>query len=224
MSDKRKKATDHILKHVSLMDPSGTNTKRYKEMFDKMGDAQFDQYMKDLRDKKVKLALYVPNMKIPLKITNILKTADALNLEFFERLKLTDEVTGQPYLTPNKYLVLKLPVRRARQFLLHKLSVADSDKKIDALTGQVSRPDKASSISFVESQLLYSRGLSKTLDEFVKIRGGDIHAFSTFKQQLEETGSVRLESIDPTTVPRSAVVMGVVLKCMLLDNNLVEGM
>jgi len=221
---KRKQATDHILKHISLMEPSGYNTKRYENMFSQMTDAQFDQYMKDLRDKKVKLSLYAPNMKIILKVENLLKAADSLKLQLFERLKMIDEVTKKRYLTTNKYLVVKLPVRRARQFLMHKLSVPDSDKHLDALTGQVTQGDKASSFSFVEAQLIYARGLDKVLDEFVKVRGGDIHAFSNFKQQLEEGGSAKLSSVDPNTVPRSTVVMATILKCMLLDNNLVENM
>ena len=223
MSDLRKQVTDHILKHVNMIDPGGSNSKRYKEFLTAMSDSQFDQYMQDLRDKKVKFTLFVPNMKVVLKIKDILQTADSLKLSLFERLKLIDPVTKKRYLTKHQYLVVKLPVRRARQFLMHKLSVADSDKKLDALTGQVIKPDKASSFSFVEAQLLYSRGLSKTLEEFVKIRGGDIHAFSSFKQQLEETGGVQLTSMEDNTLPRSTIVMSTILKCMLLDNNLVEG-
>lgn len=224
MNAKRKQVTDHILKHIVLMEPSGFNTKRYENMFSQMTDAQFDQYMKDIRDKKVKLSLYVPNMKIILKVENLLKAADSLKLQLFERLKMIDEVTKKRYLTTNKYLVVKLPVRRARQFLMHKLSVPDSDKHLDALTGQVTQGDKASSLSFVEAQLIYARGLDKVLDEFVKVRGGDIHAFSNFKQQLEEGGNAKLSAIDPNTIPRSTVVMATILKCMLLDNNLVENM
>lgn len=224
MSTPRQKVTEHILKHVGIIDPGGSNLNRYKNFLEAMSDKQFDQYMQDLRDKKVKFTLFTPNMKVVLKIKDILKAADSLKLNLFERLRLIDPVTKKKYLTKHEYLVVKLPVRRARQFLMHKLSVADSDKKLDALTGQVIKPDKASSFSFVEAQLLYSRGLSKTLEEFVKVRGGDIHAFSTFKQQLEETGGVQLTSIEDNTLPRSTVVMGTILKCMLLDNNLVEGM
>lgn len=224
MNPKRKQVTEHILKHISTMEPSGYNTKRYENMFSKMSDQQFDQFMKDLKDGKIKLSVFAPNMKIILKIENLLKAADSLKLELFERLRLIDDVTKKKYLTTNKYLVVKLPVRRARQFLMHKLSVPDSDKKLDALTGQVTQDDKASSLSFVEAQLLYARGLDKVLDEFVKVRGGDIHAFSNFKQQLEEGGSARLSAIDPNTVPRSTVVMSTILKCMLLDNNLVENL
>lgn len=219
----RKLAEEHILKTITLMDPSGFNTEKYKKFFSSMSDTQFDDYMKKLRDKKVKLTIYAPNLKVFLKNADLLKAANSLNLKLFERLKLKDEITGTEYITPHKYLVLKLPVRRARQFLMHKLSVAESDKKIDVLTGQVTKPDQASSISFVEAELLHSRGLDSTLLEFMKVRGGDIHAFASMKQQLEDNGEVHLASIDQASVPRSAIVMKIVLQCMYLDNNFVEG-
>ncbi len=126
------------------------------------------------------------------------------------------------YTSPHRYLILRLPIRRAKQFLDHKLSVADSDKKLDSLTGQVSKPDKASTISYVEAQLLYARGLEHTLNEFVKVRGGDIHALSNFKQQLEEGGSAKLSSLDPNSLPRSTLIMNRILKCMYIDNNIIE--
>ena len=104
---------------------------------------------------------------------------------------------------------------------MHKLSVAENDKKLDALTGQVTANDKASSLSYPEAQLMYARGLNKSLIEFMKVRGGDIHAFATFKQQLEESGEATLGSLDPNTIPRSAVIMSAVLKSMYFDNNLI---
>jgi hypothetical protein len=224
MNKARTLATDHILKTIKLMDPSGFNNKRYEKFFSDMSDAQFDAYMKQLKAKKVKLVIYAPNLKVFLKNKDLLAAADHLKLKLFERLRMVDESTGKPYMTRHEYLVLRLPVRRARQFLMHKLSVAESDKKIDALTGQVTKPDQASSISFVETQLLGARGLDKTLLEFVKVRGGDVHSFASFKQQLEDNGEAILGSLDPSSVPRSAVVMGVILRCMFLDNNLVEGL
>lgn len=221
MTDKRKKIEDKILKTMKTMDPGMSNYNRYKEMFSTMDDKQFDKYMQDIKEGKVKLALFAPNMKVYIKQEDLLKAADDLGLELFEKLKFKDKATGKYFLTPNKYLIVTLPVRRTRQFLMHKLSVAENDKKLDALTGQVTANDKASSLSYPEAQLMYARGLNKSLIEFMKVRGGDIHAFATFKQQLEESGEATLGSLDPNTIPRSAVIMSAVLKSMYFDNNLV---
>lgn len=221
MTDKRKTIQDKILKTMKTMDPSLSNYKRYEEMFNSMDDKQFDRYMQDIKTGKVKISLFVPNMKVFIKQEDLLKAADDLGLELFERLRFKDKATGKYFLTPNKYLITKLPVRRTRQFLMHKLSVAENDKKLDALTGQVTSNDKASSLSYPEAQLMYARGLNKSLIEFMKVRGGDIHAFATFKQQLEESGEATLGSLDPNTIPRSAVIMSAILKSMYFDNNLV---
>ena len=219
--NKRKQIQDKILKTMKLIEPGMSNHNRYQEMFNNMNDKQFDTFMKDLKEGKIKLTLFAPNMKVFIQQEDLLKAADDLGLELFERLRFKDKATGKYFLTPNKYLIAKLPVRRTRQFLMHKLSVAENDKKLDALTGQVTANDKASSLSYPEAQLMYARGLDKSIIEFMKVRGGDIHAFATFKQQLEESGEATLGSLDPNTLPRSAVVMSSILKSMYFDNNLV---
>ena len=220
--EKRKLIEEKIISIMDILDPAGDNSARYRNIFANMGDQEFSQFMNDIKNKRVKLTLFAPNMSKFIQQEDCIKAADALNVKLFEKLEFKDKATGKYFLTPNEYMILKLPVRRTRQFLMHKLSIAENDKKIDMLTGQVTGDDKASSLSFVEAQLLYARGLDNTLIEFMKIRGGDIHAFATFKQQLEESGSAKIESLDPTTLPRSTVVMNAVLKAMYFDNNLVE--
>ena len=221
MTEKRKQIQDKILHILEIIDPGKSNKERYEKMFDSMSDKAFANFMTDLSQGRTKLTFFAPNFKTYIQQEDCLKAADELGLKIFERLRFKDKATGETFLTPHEYLITELPVRRTRQFLMHKLSVAENDKKLDALTGQVTADDKASSLSFVEAQLLYVRGLDKSLVEFMKVRGGDIHAFATFKQQLEESGQARLGSLDPNTIPRSAVVMSTVLKCMYLDNNLI---
>lgn len=220
MTPKRQKVEAYVLKYFKKMDPNG-DVKRYKEMFAKMDDKQFHDWMVAFRDKKAKLTFFTPNLKVVLNIADLRDTAKELGIKLFERIVMTDKVTGLRYLTNQEYLIVRLPVRRTRQFLMHKLSVPESDKRLDALTGQVTKPDKASSISFVEAQFLHGRGLDKTILEFMKIRGGDIHAYAQFKQQLEETGTGSMDSLDDNTVARSAVTLSTILKGMLLDNNFV---
>ena len=220
-NNRRKQIEEKILSTMKIIEPGLTNYNRYEKMFKEMSDDQFDRFMNDLKDGKIKLTLLTPNLKVFIKQEDLLNAADSLGLELFERLRFKDKATGKYFLTPNKYLITKLPVRRTRQFLMHKLSIAENDKRIDALTGQVTSDDKASSISYPEAQLMYARGLNNCITEFMKVRGGDIHAFATFKQQLEETGSIRMNSLDDNTLPRSAVVLSAVLKSMYFDNNLV---
>ena len=200
----------------------GSNYERYKALFKSMNDAQFETYMKELRAGKRKLTFLAPNMKVVLKLENLMKAAENIGAELFTRLTFKDPATGITYTPDDKHMVLELPIRRTRQYLHHGTSVADSDTRIEAMTGQVTKPDQASKFSFPEMQLLYGRGMNKTIIEFMKIRGGDINAYANFKQQLEETGNFSQESLDPTTITRSVKVASLILKCMFLDNNLVE--
>ena len=221
MDDKRKKIQDKILNIVEMMEPSKYNYNRYAKMFSMMSDSDFSTFMENIKEGKQKLLLFAPNMKISIQQEDLLKAADELGINFFEKIRFKDKVTGKYFLTPNSYYVAKLPIRRTRQFLMHKLSVADDDKRLDSLTGQVTGDDKASSLSYIEAQLMYARGLDSSIMEFMKVRGGDIHAFVTFKQQLEETGAASIGSLDENTLPRSAVVLSAILKAMHYDNNLV---
>lgn len=221
MKDKRKAIEDKIISVVNTIDPSKFNEKYYRELFSSMDNNKFLSWMKDIENGVTKLYLFAPNLKVNIRPADALKAAEMLNTPIFEHLYFIDKSTGKKFKTPYKYMVLTLPIRRTRQYLMHKLSVAESDKKLDALTGQITGDDQASGISFPETELLFARGLNNTLTEFLKVRGGDIHAFAAFKQQLEENGSCRTSSLDPNTLPRSAVTMSSILKSMYIDNNLV---
>lgn len=220
MDPKRKRAQDKIIRTMNILDPSGDNGKRYAEMFDNMSDAQFKTFMSNIRDGKEQLFVYAPNMKNTITMRSIRNAADDIGLQLFERVYIKDEVTGKTYLTPHRYPILKLPIRRVSQYLMKKLSVPEGDSKTDLLTGQVIRPDKGSSVSLIEMQTLHGKGLDKTIIELIKPRGGDIHAYAELKSQLEETGSANLSDMNIDSSPRSVTVADIYLKGMHLDNNM----
>lgn len=222
MTEKRKKIETLILETVKRMEPEGTNYERYKKKFNSMSDAEFESYMKELRDGKRKLTFIAPNMKVVLKTKNLMDAADYIGAEVFSRVTYTDPSTGIKYTSPYKQLILHIPIKRTRQFLHHGLSVPEGDTKFDLLTGQVVKPDQASKLSFTEAQLLHTRNMKNTITEFMKIRGGDINAYASFRQQLEETGTAMQAGLDPNTVNRTAMMTSLMLKCMGFDNNLVE--
>lgn len=215
----RKAAEERILKTMTTLDPSGTNTTRYQEQFNKWSDTQFESFMQGIKAKHIKLVLYVPNMTINLKMKDIFQAADDIGLELFEHIRLWDSVTKRYYLTPQKYPVLQLPVRRLKQTLMSKISVPENDAKIDTLSGQVVKPDKGSSISSVEMQTILSKGLTISATEFIKVRGGDLHSYADFKGQLQETGAASMNALDEDSRARSSVIFGVYLRSAHIDNN-----
>lgn len=217
---KKKAILDYICKHCDIMDPSKYNSERYRRLISGMTDKQFDTFMRNMRDGKFQLHLVAPNMKVNLKIKDMLSCADNLKLKLFHRIWIRDKATGKRFLTDNKYLVLKLPVRRQEQFIDKKMSVPDNDKTIDGLTGQVSWESKATSLTNPEIQIMASRNMDASLHEFLNIRGGNINSYAEFKRSLEENGEARLNDLDPTARTRTAVMGGVLLTAMLLDSNL----
>lgn len=220
MIERRKKAQEYILKHISMIDPTGNNTERYQAIFQKMSDKDFDTFMTNIKEGRQKLFVYAPNMENNLNLNDILKTGESLNLKLLDKLRLWDSSTQKYYTTPHEYLVVNLPIRRLKQYLKDKISVPDDDRKTDALSGQVIKPDKGSSVSMVEMQTMISKGLHNSIAELTNVRGGNIAAYADFKAELEETGEGSLKTSAENSRPRAAVVAGVYLTSMMLENNL----
>ena len=186
-----------------------------------MTDKQFDTFMHDMRDGKFQLHIVAPNMKVNLKVKDMIAAADALKLKLFHRIWMRDNATGRKFLSDNEYLVVKLPIRRQEQFIDKKMSVPDNDRSIDGLTGQVSWDSKACAITNPrDSNSWQPETWMPTLFELVNVRGGNINSYAELKRSLEENGEVRLNDLDPTARSRVAVMGGVLLTAMLIDSNL----
>ena len=220
IAQKKKKILDFICKLCATMEPSGLNSKRYRQIIGQMNDKEFDQFMNYMKEGKWQLHLVAPNMIVNLQNEDLLKACDMIGLDLFQRVWMYDRATGRKYLTDNKYMFVKLPIRRQQQFLDEKISVPDNDRTIDGLTGQVTGDSRACSITNPEIQILAARGLDKTMQELVNIRGGNIHGYSEFRRMLEENGEADLDMIDPNSRTRASVVGGKLLQSMMLDTNL----
>lgn len=218
MTPKRQKIQARILSVVKIIDPSGKNVKIFQDKFNQMSDKDFDEYMQRIRDHEEVLPIYCANMVDHIKVADAVKAAKAVNLEIFERIKMFDVATNSYYYTPNKFMVVQLPVRRLAQFVDHKLTVPEGDSKIDMLTGQVIKPDHGCALSEPETRTLYALGLNKTLRELSKFRGGDVVAFAEYKREIEETGKTTIDR-DTGTKVRSSVTLDVLYSGMLIESN-----
>lgn len=218
----RKAATDEVVKWLDKLLPGSDNGRIYRERLDRLSDQEFDRYMKDLSDGKQVISLVAPNLsEQKLSIERNLEVASELGHDFFQRLWLTDAKTGTTYLTPVKYLVVDLPIRRQQQLLIKKISIPEDNRHVDELTGQPAGPSKGSKLSFPELQVLYAQGLDKSIEELIKFRGGDLKAFQISTRQIIETGGASQEAIKRTpTKVKSTETVSVLLKAMHLDNNL----
>ena len=169
------------------------------------------------------ITLIVPNLdkQHRLNITRNLKLAEKMGHDFFEQVWLTNPTTGQTTLSNRRYLCMDLPVRRQAQTLDTKISVADDDTQVDDFTGQVTGDSKGSSISYPEVQMLDAQGLQNTLNELLRVRGGDNEAWRLMKNNLIKYGSFSQEEL-ATLDSRAKVndAFARILEGMHIRNNL----
>lgn len=218
----RKAATAEIIKWIDKLLPGSPNADLYKERLGKLSDEEFDAYMAHLETGEEVLSLIAPNLSDQkLTIENNLKVAEELGHNFFERLWLTDPKTGTQYLTPVRYLIVDLPLRRQQQLLVKKISIPEDNLHVDELTGQPSGPSQGSKLSFPEIQVLYAQGMDRAIEELIKFRGGDVKAFQAMNRSIIDTGGASMDAIKKTpTKVKSTETLSTLLTSMHLKNNL----
>lgn len=192
----RKKTEEFIFTFLKDIEPSGYNVNIYKEIFARMSDKAFDDYMKKIRNDEASLVIYRPMYECKdLTIENNLKIADKYGVKFFEPLLVTNTKDGIDYKTPIDYLVVDLPYRRQSQTLVKKISIPDDNKTIDELTYQPTGPSKGAKISFPELQVLIGMGLDDSINELFNYRGGDRGGFNAYNAMFMRYGSANMKTL-----------------------------
>jgi hypothetical protein len=222
MAGNRKAAEAVILEYVEKLLPGSENTKLYKDLFASMGDKQFDEFMGKLKSGEIRLAVIAPNLNEPkLDISRNLELAEELDHNFFERIWIDGGNEVPPYLSPQRYLVVDLPLRRQAQLLVKKISIPEDTRSVDDFTGQPTGKSKGSKISYPEMQIMMALNLPASLTEFLKLRGGDVKGFDAMNAAISETGGVSLAAIASLgTKVKSTQTLSTFLTCMHLENTL----
>lgn len=221
MAGNRKAATELIVKWINEIDPSGQNGLFIEERLNSLTQEQFHAYMQDLKNEKDYVSIIAENLSdTPISIENNHRVAKKMGHEFFQRIWTTDPITGDTYLTNQKYLIIDLPARRQIQTLENKLSVPEDNKHIDEMTNQPTGASKGSSISFPELLVLHAQGQQAGPIELIKYRGGDEVGMRLMNQHIFDHGEVKLDTISQYgTKVKSTVTVNILFKGMHLDNN-----
>lgn len=225
MAKNRKAAEAIAIQIVDDILPGGGNGDMYRELFKTLSDEQFDTWIEMLRERKTYLRLVTPLLsEHQLDFSHLLETAKKYGVELYQRCWLTDSKTGETTLTPKKYLVVHLMIRRQQQLLIKKTSIAEDNSHIDEMTGQPTGESKGASLTFPELQIIYAKGLIFTALELAKIRGGDLKAFNRMNRQIHATGHADMDAILASkTYVQSTVTLGNILRYgMHFENNLKE--
>ncbi len=104
---------------------------------------------------------------------------------------------------------------------MSKISVAPNNNVVDNLTGQPTGDSKTSTVSLVETQVIYTHGGKKVIEELIRVRGGNLEAMALFEKQFLEQGHASLSAPGMEQgVVRSLETSGAYLTAMHIQNNL----
>ena len=217
---RRKAGEKWVYLYFRTLDPSGYNLRYYQELLPKLSDAEFFAWGKRIKEGRTRLWVYAPVDEVFLKIRDIEAAAELVGIPLEEPISQYDESTDRRYTSTHAYPILTVPVRRLKQYQMDKLSVPESDRTLNPLTGQVTKPDKSSSISISEGLGYDSKGLTTTLTEFTAVRGGRVNAYASMRRDLETTGQARMGDLDNEGRVASAQTANTLLTAMHIGNNL----
>lgn len=196
MADNRKAAEEFIIKYIGKITPNTENANIYKSIFAVMSDVDFKKFIDDIKTGKRFLSVIMPNFaKNQISVENNLKIADELGHDFFQRIWIEGNEDTPTYLTPNKYMIVDLPVRRASQLLIKKISIPKHNKVIDSLTGQPTGESKGAKISYPELQICAAMGLDNCMIELMKYRGGDARGGAALNAMISSYGRADLDTL-----------------------------
>lgn len=220
----RKAATEVFLEGLELILPGSPNTKYYETYLNGLSDEQFEKLVVMIEQGKLVLPMFNPNLSKPLlDVSRNIEIGAMWGHEFFEQLWITDPIDPTvTTLTPKKYLVLELPMRRQAQTLENKMAVPTSNEFIDDLSGQPmdSSESKGSALTFPELQVLNSEGLDAVALELLKFRGGDVDAYQALERTIIDSGSASMEQTDPgDSRVKSTETLNVRLRAAHIDSN-----
>lgn len=196
---KRKKMEKLIYDFFTAIDPSGSNTKRYKEMFSAMTDKAFDTYFKlFFEDEKAYLILDIVDYEHTITMEMIQKAAKVLGIPLFENVY-------SPHLSMDKQhvVVTKEPVpvgyiniKRTQQTIAKKNGISTNIDSRSALTAQVTGADKNGRESDLENIMLQSMGLDACLAELNGPRADDMVMKQQMLRDISLNGYATLSGLD----------------------------
>lgn len=207
------------------LDPSGSNTDKFKVMFAEMDDAQFEKWLKGfLNNKDENFTLDIVEFEHSLKFENVEKAAKVLGIPLMEYVYMPHLTMDKKrvIVSKEKCLVGYINVKRTQQLLHKKNALSTSNEKRSVITGQVVNKDKNARDADIEASMLVSMGADKILQELHGPRADDMVMKRQMNQSINTKGYVMLDELE--NLPTNKVTLTTVntyLICMGLQSDLI---
>ena len=195
----RKQIEKMIYDTYDALDPSGTNSGKYRDLFGSMTDAQFEKFMKEfLSNPDENFMLDIVEFEHDLRMEYCQKAANVLGVPLMEYVYMPHLTMDRKrvIVSKEKCLVGYINVKRTQQLLSKKNGLSTSNEKVSAITGQVVRKDKNARSSDIEASMLVSLGADKILQEFHGPRADDQVMKRQMNQSIATKGYVMLDELD----------------------------
>ena len=231
MTDKRKKIESLIDHTLQLLDPTGINAKKYRNMFQTMNDQRFSQWIESfLADPKSNIRVDIEEFgdgSRNLKFENIEKAADYIGIKLFENVYLphVSSNPNRPIRTKQPVLVGWLNIKRTQQLATKKTGLALSDDDRDEMTGATKGDSKGGTTTGIENEVLAGVGGDDILSEIIGARGDNVTEYDNMLKSISESGSVRLADIKtnaydkPTLLAADMYFMAMGIKTDLISES-----
>lgn len=196
---KRKQAEQKCYDIMTALDPSGVNTKKYREMFAKMSNTEFVTFMNTLwKDDYTNYILDIVDFDRELTMANIEKAAKLLGipLEEYVMYPHLNMDTDNPVVSKVPCIVMYIIDKRMQQMAQKKNSTSIHTSDRSAVTGQVVGDDKNGRSSDVENAALITLGAVNSAREFNGFRADGLTRKSVGYSDAATTGSVSLEKVE----------------------------
>lgn len=217
-----------IYRTMNALDPSGSNTGKYKAMFSKMNDAAFSKWVTQfLADPKANIRLDIEEFdkSKTLKYENVEKAAKQMNLDLYEYVYLPHVSSNpqRPVRTRTPVLVGYLNIKTVQQLQTKKSTGVINDLDRDDLSGIAKGESKGGTFSGIENEILIGIGADNVLSEVCGVRGDNMVEYENMLEKISETGSCSLKDIKTNALDKPTLLKtDLFLKAMGIKTDIVS--
>lgn len=222
---KREEMEQVIYQTFDKLDPSGRNTKRYKDFFGQMDDKAFQKFFDHFfNDTSAYLTWETVGYENDLDMQHIKDAAAYLKVPLFEYVMQpgfddSDEIVSSIQPVPVGYIHMK-PVQ---QMVRKKNSTSVSVDKRDPRTGQVSGEDKDVQFSIDENYGLMAHNAKAVMKEFLSVRADDMVMKQEAYSNIRRDGYMSLADLTDDPENKTALnTLNAYLLAMHIKSDIVD--
>ena len=193
----KSKMTSLIYKFFTAFDKSGTNTNKYKTMFEPMAPSAFKRWFNGFfMDEDAYLILDIVDYERTITYDDIERAAKVINVPLFEYVYLPHlTMDGNVVRTREKVPVGYIHIKRTQQTVAKKNGISTSADIRSPLTGQVTGADKNGRESDLENIMMVALGMENCLKELNGPRADDAVAKREMLSDIAKQGYVRFSDL-----------------------------